>query len=132
MRVRNKAAAPMGACTKETEEAAVFVFLDERYCHPDLRSETSGAPENRPSPTRKCIKGGGLIDVHPITRDGPLVADSFEHHQIAPGPEGWFWGEGRRRPSRVCGVSDGRSGSDSPHDGEGDHTWPRQESLPAR
>lgn len=105
------------ACAQEREDSAVLVFMDESYCHVNHCRTTSWYTENQTKSNAKC-KGGRLIIVHAITRDGPLVASSFVDDQGFPRREGWFLKEDGRRSS--SGGAGSTGGNDSaPSDGAG-------------
>lgn len=78
---------------------------------------TSWYTEDQTRSNNKC-RGGRIIIVHAITRDGPLVANSFSDSQGFPRRGGWFLKEdGRRSSSCDAGSSGGTS--DAPSGGAG-------------
>lgn len=102
------------ALKEEKDDRAVLVFMDESYCHVNHCRTTSwfGKGETR---VNTKSKGGRVIIVHAISRDGPLVADSCRDEKGFPLREGWFSkDDGRQREgSSSRGPSRGAGGGPS-------------------
>ena len=88
------------------------MFMDESYCHVNHCTARSWYTEDQTKSNTKT-KGGRIIIVHAITRDGPLVGDSFRDGKRFPRREGWFFKEGQRRSSGDGGGSSGGTGGES-------------------
>ena len=111
------------ARTRE-KEGDVLVFMDESYLSVNHRRRISWVVTEDQHMSSNKNKGGGVIIIHAITKDGSLVADSFLDGQGLSKREGWFLELDDRRggcsKNRASGMlTPGGRGSSS---GEGGNT----------